>query len=526
MRTLESISITILLILVFAFPAYADKRTENIDIILALDKSLSMSENHKIDAVKNYFNSWLMDEVLIPGDYLVVIAFYGKTNVIISQTVKNTSDKQKVKDIISQISGNGRFTDIGNALDVIKDQMTKYGSDGRKKFVLMMTDGIQEAPPNSKYFSQKSKFNYEFLENTKTIQKQGWKIEILGLGTETEVKELAEQLQGTYVELKDDLSVENLKSRTENLLGTISLIDGVRVSPVGIGGSSSLQLNLKSEGYSRDVQISLSGVEARLASRTTSNLLASPPFHAKVAASGNTTVNIPAVFPADLTPGTFDCTLVFSFLSGERFNPSEIPVKFRVRGPAENYWWLGIVGILALAALAAVVVVFIRRLISGGPQRFLFLIDDEPLADTPFTMNAGGEVFLNESDNAFILIPKRNARSLARFRMKEGALGFDVLKSERFPKTDGAAEAVIGRSFIVRTEHGERKDLRIVEAQARKQAAAQTPKTVQKTSSARVSKPSSPKHTHAAKPHPAKKSPNATLGKPKAARGKPRKRNG
>ncbi len=519
MRTLESISITILLILVFALPAYTDKRTENIDIILALDKSLSMSEDHKIDAVKNYFNSWLMDEVLIPGDYLVVIAFYGKTSVVISQTVKNTEEKQKVKDIISQIRANGRFTDIGNALDVMKDQMAKYGSDGRKKFVLMMTDGIQEAPPNSKYFSQKGKFNYEFLENTKTIQKQGWKIEILGLGTETEVKELAEQLQGTYVELKDDLSVENLKSRTENLLGTISLIDGARVSPIGIGGSGSIQLNLKSEGYSRDVQISLSGIEARLPSRTAANLLASPPFQTKVSASGKTVVNIPVVFPADLTPGTFDCTLVFSFLSGERFSPSEIPVKFRVMGPVENYWWLGIIGILALSALAAVVVFFIRRLASGGPQRFLLLIDEEPLADTPITMNAGGEIFLNESDNAFILIPKRNARSLARFRMKEGALGFDVLKSERFPKTDGSAEAVIGQSFIVRTEHGEKKDLRIVEATARKSKAVQTPKTIQKPPAVRVSKPSAPTRTHAAKPLAAKKTPKAIRGKPKKRKG-------
>ncbi len=473
---------SLFLLTIFLFSSlisYADKRTENIDIIVALDKSLSMGEEGKIDAVTRYANTWLLDEVLIPGDFLVVIAFFGKAEVLVSEKVVDEKAKQQIKDKISQIRGNGRFTDIGNALDAMKAQMDKYKDDGRRKFVLMMTDGIQEAPPYSKYFTQRGKFNYEFLENTKTIQKEGWKIEILGIGTEAEVQDLAQQLQGSYAQLTDELSVETIKSQTENLLGTIALTGGVRVQPVGIGGSSSLSFSLKSEGYSKPVSVGISGVEIKLPSRTVSNALVSAQT-VTVAASGSTNVRIPVSFPPDLDPGKYTADLVFTFSSGERFNPSEVSSAVSVNGFVENYWWLAIIGLVALAVLVILLIFLVRRFFTARPLRFHLFVNDEPLSVQPIVLKSNGERFLNESDDSFALASKRNAKSIARFRMKTGLLGFDVIKEERFPKNEGPVEDILGKSFTLRSVHGENKKLTVAAVKERVKPSRAAEKTEEK----------------------------------------------
>lgn len=479
MQTRKSSLFILAILFASSLACFADKRTENIDIILALDKSLSMGENQKIDAVSRYANTWLLDEVLIPGDFLVVIAFYGKAEVVVSETVSDEAVKQRIKDKISQIRGNGRFTDIGNALDVMKTQMEKYKDDGRKKFVLMMTDGVQEAPPYSKYYTNRTKYDYEFIENTKTIQQQGWKIEILGIGTEAEVQDLAQQLQGSYAQLTDELSVDTIKAQTENLLGTVTLVGGVRILPVGIGGSGALVLTLKSEGYSQPISITLSGVEIRLPSQTIPNAL--PAAHImQVGASGTTSARVPLSFPSDLGPGKYESTLVFSFASGERFNPSEVQSVVAVNGIVENYWWLAIIGLVALAVLIILLVFLIRRFFTARPLRFHLFVNDEPLSVQPIVMKSSSERFLNESDDALIVVPKRNARSIARFRIKEGALGFDILKEERFPKTDGPVEDALGKSFVLRTEHGENRKLTVASGQTRARPGAAAPKVEEK----------------------------------------------
>ncbi len=463
MQTRKSSLLALALLFVLSLPAFADKRTENIDIILAVDKSLSMAEDGKIDSVKRYVNTWLLDDVLIPGDNLIIIGFYGKANVIVSQIVKNQTDIQKIKAIIDKIRANGRFTDIGNALDAMKEQIATLSDDSRKKFVLMMTDGRQEAPPTSKYYSPSGKFNHEFLANIKTIQKEGWKIEILGIGVEAEVRELAQQLSGSFAQISGNPSVESLKAQTENLLGSVTLTGGVSVAPVGSGGSSSLSFALKSEGYSHEVSVSIAGIEARLGSRSAANILPSS-LPITVAASGTTNVRVPVRFPNDLPAGKTSGTLSFSFLSGERFNPSEVGVTLEVRSVVENYWWLAFVALAVLAALVLLAIFSARRLASGRAVRFLLYVDNEPLMTAPVTLRAGGEVFLNETDGTFSLITRRNARSLARFRLKESRLGFDVLKADRFPKLSGENDDVLGQSFPFRSENGKSRELRVADA--------------------------------------------------------------
>ncbi len=209
---------------------WRDTRKDNIDVIIALDKSLSME--NKVGAVKTWVNSFIIDQLIIPGDFLDVIAFYGKADIIISQVIKDDADRKAAKAVISQVRGNGRFTDIGNALDVVKAQLAEKEKDGREKYVLLLTDGIQEAPPSSKYYSKNGTFNHEFLANTKTIMQKGWKVMILGIGIDTAAKDLAREVQGSYSEIPEkQLTPEAITQKAGTLFGMPVVEGPVNLEP-------------------------------------------------------------------------------------------------------------------------------------------------------------------------------------------------------------------------------------------------------------------------------------------------------
>jgi Mg-chelatase subunit ChlD len=448
-----------LLAIALACPALADTRTENIDVVVALDRSLSMEK--KVEAVKNYVTTYLIDQVLIPGDHFIVVAFYGKADLIITQTIGGETDKKAAKSVIAKIKGNGRFTDIGNALDALRQQVDPLENDGRKKFILLLTDGIQEAPPTSKYYSKDGKFNHAFLANTKTIQQKGWKIQILGIGTDTAARDLARELEGSYAEIQDALSVDSLLSGTEGLFGKIGLEGSVVVSPIPANGASALSFVLKAEGYKEEARVNVDAIAARIGVSPAAGILDAP-FAFSIRASGTTRVTIPVRFPRDLPPGPTPATLSFSFAAGERFTPSEVSVTLGVKGWLGNNLILLIAAAVALIVVAVLAVLLIRRLVRGSPISFTVTIDGEPAAPGPVSLAAGREVLLNETGGAFSLVPKRNARSLARFRAKGRALTMEILKADRFPKLTEAPADARGNTFVLRSENGEKLTMKVV----------------------------------------------------------------
>jgi hypothetical protein len=312
---------------VLAWPVQADTRKGNIDVIIALDKSLSME--NKIGAVRDWVNSYIIDQLLITGDYLVVVSFYGKADVTISQSMKDDSGKTVLKKLISQIKGNGRFTDIGNALDVLKAQIALHEADGREKYVLLLTDGIQEAPPGSKYYSKDGKFNHEFLANTKTIQEKGWKVMVLGLGTDTAARDLATELQGSYKEVANNPTTSSLTEKAGSLFSDITVQGGITLGPVSNTGSGRARFTLRATGLPTDSQITVGSATAKVGAREVTGLLPKP-YTFTVHKDGPTDVSVPLQFPQDLPQGSG--TLSFAFSSAERFTPSmpRSPSSYRI----------------------------------------------------------------------------------------------------------------------------------------------------------------------------------------------------
>ncbi len=184
---------------------YGDVRKGNIELFVLLDKSLSMVE--EIDSVTEYVSEELVDQLLIPGDMFVLINFYGKTDQFFIGELNTDDDFRKIKEDIGSIRADGRFTDIGSALDRLQAAVEDIPADpGRKRYLLLLTDGKQEAPPQSPYFTPDGSFNHKLLEHTKEIARKGWKINILGIGTDTAAEELARELSAAFSSVGENTS--------------------------------------------------------------------------------------------------------------------------------------------------------------------------------------------------------------------------------------------------------------------------------------------------------------------------------
>ena len=224
---------------------FCDIRQEKVELFLVVDKSKSMIE--EIDDVAGYIVETFVDDFLIAGDRLVLIEFFGKADIIYDQILSEGS-RSEISDIIRSMEANGRFTDIGNALDRLDRRISETPGDGSRRYLILLTDGMQEAPPESLYYSADGSFNHSFLEHTKTIRRKGWKIEILGIGRDSAVRELSDELSTTYRELNfgDDEAVS--EDGTSQPPDAAELLGRVQSEFLGSDGGS-LSISLSSEGY-------------------------------------------------------------------------------------------------------------------------------------------------------------------------------------------------------------------------------------------------------------------------------------
>jgi hypothetical protein len=170
---------------------------------------------------------------------------------------------------------------------------------------------------------------------------------------------------------------------------------------------------------------------------------------------------VPVRFPSGLPGGSGTATLSFSFPPGQGFSPSSFDVSYKVKGWVENNTLPLGAGAVLVVLIIVGLILLLRRATTGGAVAFLVLVDESPLSETPMSLGPGHEIFLNETDGSFSLISKRNARSLARFFVKDNKLGMGVLKADRFPKLADVPADVRGESFVLKTENGRKLDLEI-----------------------------------------------------------------
>lgn len=345
-----------------------DERTENIDVFIVLDKSLSMVE--EIESVKEYLSNSLFNTILIPGDRLVIIAFYGKTELLMNQVYNVAENSALIKENIDSIQADGRFTDIGNALDTLQSSVENIAEKDRRRFLLLLTDGKQEAPPESKYYTPDGEFNHEMLKNTKTIQKQGWKIHILGIGTQSAAEELAKELSAGYINVPDipedaeDKEAEEkklkaaLEEATEDLAGTIELLSAPQVDPIPPDGSTQIILTLKSEGFSEIEKVRIENIALEYDGKVYP--LIEKSITLSIEPEETQEKQISLQFPTHLDAGDYTGKLVFTFTGSTVFFPAYKDIDFHVKGFFENNLFTLIAGGIILLVAIAVLLIFLR----------------------------------------------------------------------------------------------------------------------------------------------------------------------
>jgi len=165
-RVFKSLFSMLLCMLILGAALGAEEtRSANIDVILLIDKSLSMRD--AIGSLKNYAAGEIIGPILMPGDRLIVETFYGSIDRLYAGTVRSEEDKATIVRSLNAIAADGRFTDIGKALDRGQADIEELGQPDRPKYMLLLTDERQEAPEGTKYYSPDYRLKHPALQYIK-----------------------------------------------------------------------------------------------------------------------------------------------------------------------------------------------------------------------------------------------------------------------------------------------------------------------------------------------------------------------
>lgn len=121
------------------------------------------------DEAKSYAAGNVLGAILIPGDRLIVETVYGKVDRLITATISSEEDKAKAIRVLGAVKADGRFTDLGAALDAAKRDLDELGQPERPKYVLLITDERQEAPKGSPYQAIDYKLKHPSLAYVKRV---------------------------------------------------------------------------------------------------------------------------------------------------------------------------------------------------------------------------------------------------------------------------------------------------------------------------------------------------------------------
>ncbi len=185
------------LALVLAFSAAAaafpgDERTLPVDFVFLVDRSLSMKP--VLEEVKQYLAGDVIGPLVVPGDSVTLLAFYGKVERIWQGRIGAEADKADLIRSLHRLTPDGRYTDIGRALDFLDPVLTELDAADRLKYILLLTDERQEAPPDSRYQSADYTIAHRYLTYVNRRDFGPFRAITIGLGLDDRIAATAESL--------------------------------------------------------------------------------------------------------------------------------------------------------------------------------------------------------------------------------------------------------------------------------------------------------------------------------------------
>ncbi|MCK5673967.1 MAG: VWA domain-containing protein [Spirochaetales bacterium] len=333
----------------------ADQRIDNIEIYLVFDKSLSMVE--EIDSVKNYVIENILDRIVIEGDYFLLIPFYGTTDDSFNGYISSNTTISNIRNQIQLLEADGRYTDIGNALNTLKKNI-KSNNDKTRKYMLLITDGKQEAPPDSPYYSPDGSFNHEFLKNTKEIQKQGWKIIVLGIGNETDAEKIAKELSAGYTSVSNSTSSQVIDDKIDNFLGRLDLIDINEQITLNKEGNATINLEIESTDYEEIRELKIIAIKLVSETLPIINILDKSTIF-KIENDKVTKLSIPVSIP--VTEEDYPAEIIFVFEGENSFSPAVHTVNIKSKKGIPFYFYIIIIAIVLSIFIYYIFIIIQRK---------------------------------------------------------------------------------------------------------------------------------------------------------------------
>ena len=422
----------------------ADEREVNIDFMIALDISKSMED--KLQVVKDYVINDIIGELVKIGDYLLIISFYGYTDEVASFVIESETDIIDAQQTVSQIIDTKPYTDIGNALDVLKLHADAQAGSGRDKFLILITDGEQYTHPESKYYSPDGSINHAMLENARTIAQEGWKIEVLDFSTSETTKNITEELSGTHTEV----TTEGL-TETELERGRIDANYSSEKIIIGQGGKGKILLTLTSQEYKEEQEIIIRDILLTIDSLTEKSVL-DKQIEFTIQAEETKDLIIPIKLPADIKAGDYYGEVVFKFTSQVQFLPARQELSLHINSFIENYPWIIPVAIVLGILTILILFLVVRKLIKGRVTKFRLIVEKKSLKRI-YTIKRGQKLFLNENFNTINIAPKKSKYSIAELMGTKGGIQLTVIKAEQLPSIKKAKANVLNDKITIFTEN-------------------------------------------------------------------------
>lgn len=218
---------------VFVFPG--DERTLPVDFVFLVDRSLSMKT--VLEDVKQYLAGDVIGPLVLPGDSATLLAFYGKVEKVWQGPIKAEADKASLIRSLHRLIPDGRYTDIGRALDFLDPVLRELDAPDRLKYILLLTDERQEAPPGSRYQSKDYTISHPYLTYVNRRDFGSFRAITIGLGLDDRIAATAESL-ASFLRNPPDRTDRPLPGSTEVGTAGSDSASGGSGSP-GSGGAMS-----------------------------------------------------------------------------------------------------------------------------------------------------------------------------------------------------------------------------------------------------------------------------------------------
>jgi hypothetical protein len=273
------------------------------------------------------------------------------------------------------------YTDMGRALEELLRQVEALAAPSHQQVVLILTDGLNQPPRESPYYdpvrpdggrglAPPSRFGPRFAAQVERLAAKGYRVHVVGIGTETDALALAQALGAGHTLLQRFDAAELRAALARFWDETINLV-GIDVPDPSIraGGTGRLRVRLQSAS-DKPAEVELHSVRvSRLQSRgqvLDAALASIEPDSARMALAPRQSLAFDARVQVSRAapPGDYLATLFFQQASAVRFYPPEAEIAFHVPSFFELYGRRLAVGGAVFLVLVVALVLYRRRPVS------------------------------------------------------------------------------------------------------------------------------------------------------------------